>query len=139
MAFRVGMQAAKHQERGKGSITDGQIRKNILVQVWYCWQIWLKSIFVFLTNGKLGGLEGVDHSCRGGDARKEGVVIPSSFCARVYHVDSAEGLCQTYTLIMKMEIGAMALCSLSAATAFVAPSAFTGSQIAKVQRTSGEK
>ncbi|CAM9252022.1 unnamed protein product [Laminaria digitata] len=37
---------------------------------------------------------------------------------------------------MKMEIGAMALCSLGAATAFVAPSAFTGSQIARVQRTS---
>eukprot|EP00904_Undaria_pinnatifida_P005896 jgi/Undpi1/2436/HiC_scaffold_13.g05817.m1 len=37
---------------------------------------------------------------------------------------------------MKMEIGAMALCSLGAATAFVSPSAFTGSQIARVQRTS---
>lgn len=37
---------------------------------------------------------------------------------------------------MKMEIGAMALCSLGAATAFVTPSAFTGSQVARVQRTS---
>jgi len=41
--------------------------------------------------------------------------------------------------IMKMEIGAMALCSLGAATAFVAPSAFHGSQLARPQQaTSGE-
>lgn len=37
---------------------------------------------------------------------------------------------------MKMEIGAMALCSLGAATAFVAPSAFHGSQLARPQQAS---
>lgn len=59
----------------------------------------------------------------------------------VFAFSTAISIYHTYTPtanIMKMEIGAMALCSLSAATAFVAPSAFTGSQIARVQRTSGE-
>ncbi|CAM9180924.1 unnamed protein product [Ascophyllum nodosum] len=36
---------------------------------------------------------------------------------------------------MKMEVGTVFFCSLSAATAFVSPSAFTGSQIARVQGT----
>lgn len=59
----------------------------------------------------------------------------------VFAFSIAISIYQTYTPtanIMKMEIGAMALCSLGAATAFVAPSAFTGSQVARVQRTSGE-
>lgn len=36
---------------------------------------------------------------------------------------------------MKVDSGAVLFCSLSAATAFVSPSAFTGSQIARVQGT----
>lgn len=40
---------------------------------------------------------------------------------------------------MKMEIGAMALCSLGAATAFVTPTAFHGSQLARPQQATSGK
>lgn len=65
-------------------------------------------------------------------------LIRSVSLSRLCHPTSRYIHSATFNSTMKMEIGAMALCSLSAATAFVAPSAFHGSQLARPQQaTSG--